>query len=123
MNSDQVGRLLELSDAAKEQKKRFTAAMVANGFVVKNVFELVNGYVGWNNGYTAVPWYLFETQHGLIKVGWRKRVISVEWDTTPLRWVRPADPDVTATETMFHAWDYPKLNEYLGLLKQAFERK
>jgi hypothetical protein len=106
----------KLRAAAAEDRKRLDACLLLAGFKVHHVHELVNGYHGWWDT-LAVPWYLFETDVGLIKIGWRKRVINISWDRTGLRWERPVDPDVTRGDDYCHAYGYDKTLEYLKLLR------
>jgi hypothetical protein len=89
------------------------------GFEVKSVHELPNGY--WPDSYVELrrdnPWWLIETEIGLVKLGWRKRVISISWTNTPYRIV-VTDDDTTKDEDMVHAWSYPKALQYLTDLKR-----
>lgn len=88
------------------------------GFEVKSIHELPNDY--WPEAYTdlrkANPWWLIETQFGLIEIGWRKRVISIHWSSTAMR-VEVTTDNVTKDADMVHAWGYPKALEYLAALK------
>jgi hypothetical protein len=62
------------------------------------------------------PWWLVKTSFGLIKIGWRKRVISIDWSDTALR-LNLTQDDVTKSETYVHAWTYVKALEYLTSLR------
>jgi hypothetical protein len=90
------------------------------GFEVKSVHELPNGY--WPEAYTELrrnnPWWLIETQIGLVKIGWRKRVINIDWSATAYRIVVTED-DVTKDETMVHAYGYAAALKNLTNLKRA----
>lgn len=94
------------------------------GFEVKSLHQLSNGYWPDVPDYAEVrrlrPWWLAITQHGPIVIGWRKRVINIDWSDTPLRHTVTED-DVTKSETMVHAYSYPKAMEYLWNLTQAAE--
>lgn len=64
-------------------------------------FELLpNGY--WQGDDSYIPWFLFHTIDGDIIMGWRKRVISIEWQAN----YKPFDMD-----TLFHAEDVTKWEE------------
>ena len=80
-------------------------------------YELVNPY--WPRSYTNTvlenPWWLVKTPVGLIKIGWRKRVISIDWSDTPIRAI-VTDDDTTKEENMVHAWTELKAIEYLQAL-------
>jgi hypothetical protein len=66
------------------------------------------------------PWWLVKTPAGLIKLGWRKRVISIDWSDTAIREVI-TDHEVTKDETMVHAWSVAKAVEYLEQLGFLFK--
>lgn len=83
------------------------------------VKEIPNGYC---NCCPHRVWLLVTTSIGVIKIGWRKSVIHLEW----------ADSDVEATaEQLFpneqvtkgdryiHAYGYKKATEYLRALREA----
>ena len=61
------------------------------------------------------PWWLVRTSRGLIKIGWRKRVINIDWSDTNLRVIVTPD-DVTKSVVMVHAWSEEKAVEYLKAL-------
>jgi hypothetical protein len=61
------------------------------------------------------PWWLVKTPFGLVEIGWRKRVININWEETPVRAVVTKD-DVTSSETFVHAWGEEKALEYLKAL-------
>lgn len=83
-------------------------------------FELLpNGYCS-QDCCSHIPWFLFHTIDGDIIMGWRKRVISIEWQEN----YKPFDmnelfgtEDVTKWETGgkrgIHAWGNDKAYEYL----------
>ncbi len=52
---------------------------------------------------------------GFIKVGWRKRVINLDWSANGAS-VTISDDDVTKGPSLIHAWGYDKLIEYLKVL-------
>jgi hypothetical protein len=63
--------------------------------------------------YHPDPWWLVRTPAGLVQIGWRKRVINIDWSDTDVRTVVTSD-DVTKTETYVHAWSEAKALEYLS---------
>lgn len=89
------------------------------GMEVKSVHELPNNY--WPEAYVELrrdnPWWLFDTQIGLVKIGWRKRVIQITWTDTTYRGRVTAD-ETTIDDDMVHAWSYAKALEYLTNLKR-----
>jgi hypothetical protein len=82
------------------------------------VEEIPNGYSNsWY--YSQSPWYKVTTRKGIITLGWRKRVISIEWEPR----VNPAtadelfpNEDVTKYERLIHAWGYEKAKAYISQL-------
>lgn len=100
------------------RKKYFEACFMLAGFEYTNIYEVLNEYDGDLNA----PWYLFRTEFGLIKIGWRKRVISIDW--SDCKFDREKDKfdqvifkdDVTKWPTGIHAWGYHKAIEYLMIL-------
>lgn len=88
-------------------------------------FELLpNGYC--NRPCCAhKPWFLCHTPDGDIEIGWRKRVISIEWKDN----FKPFDmsifdsEDVTKWERGIHAWGDNKAYEYLGKVKEFVNSK
>jgi hypothetical protein len=112
------------------------ALFLLSGFDLGSIFQIKNEY-GPDECYG--PWWLVQTKYGLIKIGWRKRVINIEWDDTPYRageskfWDdRPIDNEygdykftknnVTQGPTHVHAWGYAKAVEYLQHLRLQLQR-
>jgi hypothetical protein len=66
-----------------------------------------------SSGYAdAPPWWLVRVPNGLIEIGWRKRVISIDWTETDVRSLVTSD-DVTKSETKVHAWSMENALTYL----------
>lgn len=77
------------------------------------------------NGYCAdwcckhLPWFIVTTTVGRIKIGWRKRVIEIDWSqTTGTKTAAElfADEDVTKDERMIHAWGEDKARAYVAAI-------
>lgn len=68
-----------------------------------------------NSGHEA-SWLIVTTNIGRIKIGWRKRVIVLDWKDTrnPLsaEALFPHE-DVTKFDQLIHAWGYEKAAEYI----------
>jgi len=97
-------------------------------------------YLDQDDPYTS-PWALIKTYKGDIKVGWRKRVINIDWKDLydkkiantnekdyEIRWSINgeklfANEDVTKSEHMIHAWSLEKAVEYITKICEAFEVK
>jgi hypothetical protein len=57
------------------------------------------------------------------KLGWRKRVISIDWSRTNVSLPDLFEgEDVTRDDTMIHAWGYDKCAEYLKKLVPELEK-
>jgi hypothetical protein len=99
----------------EEVRALFTLA----GIGVRSEYRIVNEYYGDHPDYADIsrahPWWLVKTDCGLIKIGWRKRVINIDWSDTPVRVEVTAD-DVTKTDTMVHAWTIADAVRYLTVL-------
>jgi hypothetical protein len=92
------------------------------------VEEVPNEYS--NQYYTAMtPWFVVTTHRGRIKVGWRKRVINIDWSDSEVKATGMAlfpDEETTRGEAYeqsggcyVHAWGYEKLAEYLKVILSA----
>ncbi len=101
------------------------ALFLLSGFEVESTYKLANEY--WSDPYDTEPWWLVKTKFGLIKIGWRKRVINIDWfDTKYQAGVskfyddRPIEiltcDNTTKWETGVHARGYAKAVEYLSTL-------
>ena len=91
------------------------------GIPVLNIKPLPDGY-GYSpedqRYYETKPrcvWWFVKTALGWIEIGWRKRVISINWEDTPIRKIITTD-DVTKTLVSVHACDIPKAIGYLQVL-------
>jgi hypothetical protein len=95
------------------------AVFLLAGIEILHVDEIVNGY--WPPVYVSVPpWFLVTTKYGVLKVGWRKRVLSIEWTRTKVRGRITAD-HVTCEEDYTHAWTFAKAVEYMTNWRQLAE--
>lgn len=66
-----------------------------------------------------LPWLLVTTPSGIFKVGWRKRVIVLDWSKTDIFCTAAEafeNEKVTMEDQMIHCWSYEKLTEYLHRL-------
>jgi hypothetical protein len=63
-----------------------------------------------------LPWLLVTTEIGIFKVGWRKRVMSLDWGKTQISASAHElfpDENVTKVGHEIHCWSYAKLGQYL----------
>lgn len=82
-----------------------------------------NQYDDWE-GYK--PWFIVTTPDGKIKIGWRKRVINIEWlDDYKQFSEQFKDEDTTCDfnyqERYIHAWGKDKCIEYLKRAKNTIK--
>jgi len=105
--------------------EKVKALFLLSGLDALEFHELANGYWPDCDSYSQLrrdsPWWLVKTRYGLIKIGWRKRVINIDWSGTPYRGHITKD-DVTKTESSLHAWGYAKAVEYLVRLDLMQQR-
>lgn len=85
------------------------------------VEEIPNGYCSdWCC--EDKPWFVVTTPIGRVTIGWRKRVISIDWRGSLVR--RSADElfpkeNVTKDGQLIHAWGREKAAEYIRVLLAA----
>jgi hypothetical protein len=110
-NSRIIDHIARRNDAKIRMENVFKAA----GYHQIALNETPNQY--WNEP-EAPPWFEVTTEHGFFVIGWRKRVISIEWGESL---VVPeevfADQNVTKDREMIHAYGYDKATEYLAAIR------
>lgn len=82
------------------------------------VEAIPNGYCG-PSCFPDRPWFIVTTRAGRIKIGWRKRVIAIDWsDSTITATAEELFPceNVTKDGRLIHAWGYDKAREYVASL-------
>lgn len=106
-------------------KEQVSAIFLLAGLPTTDLHKLANCYWPDAPDYDEIrranPWWLVITPAGPIKIGWRKRVISIEWGGTPIRKVITAD-DVTKGDDHVHAYGYAKAVEHLTAFRREWER-
>ena len=109
------------SQAAADPKAQQAAAsertsiLAAFGDEAIFVEEIPNGYC---SQYCCkhLPWFVVTTRIGRFKIGWRKRVISIDWSQCPNTKIAEElfpQENVTKDERLIHAWSYEKAKEYI----------
>lgn len=58
------------------------------------------------------PWWAVHVDGGTITIGWRKKVIAIDWSGTNRRGTITKD-DVTKDDSLVHAWGFGKAVEYM----------
>lgn len=84
------------------------------------VKEVPNEYYSEN----IEPWYIVTTSVGPIKIGWRKRVINIDWSESDVKEVGKVlfkGEETTGTydyeySKYIHTWSYEKAKEYVQKL-------
>lgn len=107
----------EIEAEAKKMVEKLKAVFLLADIEIKSFHQLPNGYCG-DQCCSHRPWGLAETKYGLIKIGWRKRVISIEWPTEAEvngKNVKSKDEEwITHWEAGVHAYGWAKAVEYLS---------
>ena len=110
---------IKIDPKSKQQAIRVRQEIISlfNG---KDIFvdEIPNEYC---NSYCCkhLNWFIITTKLGRIKIGWRKRVIHIEWtDSTITETAEELFPfeDVTKHDRIIHAWSVEKAQEYINRL-------
>ncbi len=111
------------------ERNKVEALFLLAGFDIKSLTELPDQYCGRPDA----SWWIVKTEHGDIEIGWRKRVISIEWSDTglvyPLRMVREEEraypPNIhvmvknnTKWATGCHAYGYGEALQVLEGIKR-----
>ena len=102
----------EAQKHAQEQRERLTQHCFGDQPVF--VEDLPNGYC--RQGCCAhLPWFKVTTAVGPIVIGWRKRVINIDWSET--KGTKTAEElfpkeDTTKETRLIHAWTYEKARAY-----------
>lgn len=85
-----------------------------------DVYMIPNEYSRGDPSYFG-PWFMVETPRGRVKIGWRKRVINIDWGETAIQLPSGTfeDEDVTKGATFIHAWGTDKAVQYLRKIWEA----
>lgn len=101
------------------------------GFEIKGCYEIQNEYWPLHESYKTLrkehPWYIILTQYGMLKMGPRKKVVELSWDTIDCK-VEDCitEENVTGGYQFFHSWNVDqflnsaklladKLSEHYGI--------
>lgn len=103
----------------KASRDETTSILTLAGLPPKRMWELANGYWPDAPTYDDVrrPWWLADTSIGLIRFGWRKRVLEIDWEATNIV-ASVTEDDTTKEPTMVHAWTTEKAVEYMKRLRE-----
>ena len=99
---------------ANERFIEFGNALMKAGFGILSARQVENEY---GSGEWRGPWWEFKTEHGKIRLGWRKRVIDMDFsDVAPMLVV---SADTTKSPGFAHAWTLEDVTKFLQLAKEA----
>lgn len=101
------------------KKEQMLALFQLANIEVLNCWQIENKYWPDVAAYAKIraenPWWLIKTNKGLIEIGHRKNVTSIDWTDTNIKVIVTED-DVTKDHSFVHAWTLPKVVEYLMVL-------
>lgn len=108
-------RAMQLNPDAHEAARKEREQLI--GLFPETIFvkELPNGYCSdWCCKH--LPWFEVITRQGPIQIGWRKRVINIDWSQMPLK--RKAEvlfsgENVTKGDYHIHAWSPEDAARYI----------
>lgn len=107
-------------------EEKVLALFLLGNFEVESVRKIANQY--WSDPTNVDPWWIVKTEFGTFTIGWRKRVMNIDWTDTELRVGSSVDrhgdvlnpittDEVTTSHTNIHASGYSKAVEYLQVLR------
>ena len=99
---------------------KFNDVFSEAGFTHTPLSKIENGYYPWEY---CMPWWKAHTIYGDITIGWRKRVISIEWSgiNHPVGRELFKGEDVTKDDSLVHAWSWEYASKYLKMLKESLD--
>ena len=101
----------------RQEEKSFRDVLTRAGYDGVEMVPIPNGYCPCDK---CAAWFLVATPQGLLQIGWRKRVINIDWSGTGKALPNLfKGEDVTNSDFYVHAWGFDKAVEYLGRLRQA----
>jgi hypothetical protein len=110
----QIARIPAAKERAKRERDELTGLFQTPIFVE----DIPNGYCS-DYCCAHLPWFIVTTAVGKIKIGWRKRVISIGWkdtkDTKTSSELFPSE-NVTKDEKLIHAWDLTRAKAYVDAI-------
>lgn len=105
----------------------YTQCLTAAGMTYTDIQEVPNEYCR-QHCCLIVPWAVYQTLNGPVKIGWRKHVLNISWTADIFGGFPRANElfpneDVTKGEYSIHAWGYSKATEYLKALSDWAKSK
>lgn len=98
----------------EETKEKLLSVFKLAGIKIIKSYDIINSYS------SGLPYHVLAiTPLGNITIGWRKRVISIDWSDTKIEML--ISDDVTKEKFMCHAWSYAKAVDYMEQLVNQSE--
>lgn len=109
-----IGKMPGAQARAKAEREELLGLFAEPIFVQ----EIPNGYC---SDYCCkhLPWFVVTTKVGPITIGWRKRVINIDWRATQGTKTSKelfSGEDVTKDERGIHAWGIEKAKQYVDAI-------
>ena len=104
------------TDLQTRQQHSFQEMFRKAGFTTAELQSIPNEYCKHYECPVCAPWFNVTTNMGTFKIGWRKRVINIDWsELNKKKSIQSlfAEEDVTKYATAIHAWGNDKAIEYL----------
>jgi hypothetical protein len=107
----------------EREEEKFKECFIKAGFDDFEMKHIPNEYChDINNCTICSDWFNVVTKYGTIKIGWRKRVIYIEWPNIQSNAIVLFNKeDVTKGSNYIHAWGWEKCTEYLTELKKSLK--
>lgn len=109
------------ADKRNEHVVELTELFKLAGFDTIHVETIDSQYCSESCCY-KFPWIIVTTQKGRIKLGWRKRVINLDWSESEIKSTGKElfeGENTTTGERYIHCWSKDKAIEYLRKLKNG----
>jgi hypothetical protein len=94
----------------KEVYVRHYTEILESAGIIGKITPITNAYTSDED---SGPWIEVETLFGKIRMGWRKRVINIDWPSKIDMTKEFESEGVTKGTSFIHAWGKPKAIEYL----------
>jgi hypothetical protein len=102
-------------------ESRFRGVFHDAGFAWAHLTETENEY---GSAEYRGPWYHVHTSIGWFRIGWRKRVIEIDWGRIDADLAHLfVDEEVTKGFSYIHAWGYGKAAEYIKRIHSELQQK
>lgn len=105
---------------ARREEMKFREIFESAGYRYVILHQIPNKYCPCR---VCAPWFRVDTELGTFEIGWRKRVININWSNVSsdgrnlISLFRKED--VTKGSDYIHAWSWEKAQEYLSKIREA----